>query len=197
VRKNAKKFIELQCCHCQKTFRRELRDYTARVKKGKSQFYCGNSCSAKANPGLLKGIEYNRSHPEELIARLTPFREKAWEVNRNGHSRADEYSPFRYFAAKARNRKKHLGSNVDIKYLKSLWDTQSGVCPYTGKKMTLPCGFSRKQLGKATPWHASLDRIDTSKGYVQGNVEFVCLAVNYAKNVFTKDQMLEFFKTLS
>lgn len=57
--------------------------------------------------------------------------------------------------------------------------------------MVLPrtaIGFSEH-----SPYQASLDRIDSSKGYIEGNVEFVCLAVNYAKNGFSKEQMIEFF----
>lgn len=41
---------------------------------------------------------------------------------------------------------------------------------------------------------ASLDRIDSSKGYIKGNVEFVCYAINLAKNSFTRDEMKEFLK---
>jgi hypothetical protein len=60
------------------------------------------------------------------------------------------------------------------------------VCPYTGKKMS---------LGKETsPYSASLDRIDSSKGYMKGNVEFVCLAVNLAKQSFSREQMMTFFQ---
>ena len=39
---------------------------------------------------------------------------------------------------------------------------------------------------------ASLDRIDSSKGYVEGNVEFVCCAINLAKNDFCKEAVVDF-----
>lgn len=52
------------------------------------------------------------------------------------------------------------------------------------------------QIKAETPYQASLDRIDSSRGYVKGNVEFVCLAVNFAKSTFSKEQMLEFFTPL-
>ena len=49
---------------------------------------------------------------------------------------------------------------------------------------------------KKTPIKASLDRIDPSIGYVQGNVEFVCYCVNVMKNDFTKDQMITFINQI-
>jgi len=48
---------------------------------------------------------------------------------------------------------------------------------------------------------ASLDRIDNEKGYIKGNVRFVCLGINYMKNrradseVFELlDKILEYYK---
>lgn len=81
-------------------------------------------------------------------------------------------------------------NNLDVMYLKELWDNQDGICPYTGIKMVLP--------QTSAEWHihslkkASLDRIDPSKDYERGNVEFVCLAINLAKNSFTREEMKEF-----
>jgi hypothetical protein len=43
---------------------------------------------------------------------------------------------------------------------------------------------------------ASLDRIDSTKGYIKGNVEFVCLAINYAKNKFSKEDTLTFLNEI-
>jgi hypothetical protein len=46
------------------------------------------------------------------------------------------------------------------------------------------------------PRQPSLDRIDSSKGYIEGNVEFVCVSINYAKNGFSKQQMIDFIKEI-
>ena len=43
---------------------------------------------------------------------------------------------------------------------------------------------------------ASLDRIDSSKDYLVGNVEIVCMAVNLAKNNFNKKDMIDFIKEI-
>ena len=39
---------------------------------------------------------------------------------------------------------------------------------------------------------ASLDRIDNSKGYVQGNVRFVSVMFNFARNKFSDEEVIEF-----
>lgn len=85
--------------------------------------------------------------------------------------------------------------NIDTSYLKTLWETQRGICPYTGIKMLLP--NNTKTYAKVHSLRkASLDRIDSTKGYTKGNVEFVCYAINLAKNKFTKDEMKDFIREL-
>jgi hypothetical protein len=37
------------------------------------------------------------------------------------------------------------------------------------------------------PRRASLDRIDSSRGYVPGNVEWVCMFINYGKNSWSRE----------
>jgi hypothetical protein len=109
------------------------------------------------------------------------------------HNRRDEFSPFRFFINKCKCRNKETGVkvNIDVIYLKNLWNSQNGKCSYTGIKMMLPDttnGFSVVH----SLYKASLDRIDSSKGYIKGNVEFVCYAINNAKNDFSKQEMISF-----
>jgi len=84
-------------------------------------------------------------------------------------------------------------NDLDVEYLRQLWENQDGTCPYTKIRMLLP-----KTSGDSfrSPKKASLDRIDSSKGYERGNVEFVCCAINLAKNSFTREQMKEFLKEI-
>jgi hypothetical protein len=44
---------------------------------------------------------------------------------------------------------------------------------------------------------ASLDRIDNSKPYVQGNVRFISLMANYAKNDMTDAELVGFCKAVA
>jgi hypothetical protein len=169
--------IELVCEACGRKFQRYLKEYQ-RCKKRGFHVSCGRTCGA---------VLRNRKCSKGNLGNL------------NAGNRQDEYSPFRYYVSKAfsRQRKNAYGvSDITVKYLKDLWEQQKGICPYTHHLMDLPVNTQDHNI-KGTPTRASLDRIDSSKGYVKGNVEFVCLAVNLAKCSFTKEQMIEFFRPAS
>lgn len=115
--------------------------------------------------------------------------------NLRSNNRLDEFSPFRYYVNKARSGERVASygqPDITVEYLKEQWEKQKGLCPYSNKQMVLPFTTKTHDI-KAIPQRASLDRIDSSKGYIQGNVEFVCYVINLAKNRFSREQMLEFF----
>ena len=43
---------------------------------------------------------------------------------------------------------------------------------------------------------ASLDRIDSSKDYIKGNIQFISLAMNYMKAQMSHEQTLELITTI-
>lgn len=94
----------------------------------------------------------------------------------------DEFTVFRKFLNKANSRKiiKDFDCDITLEYLKELWEKQRGVCPYLG--IVLSLGPTRNPNLKA-----SLDRIDSSKGYIKGNVQFISMTMNYAKSSFNEE----------
>lgn len=117
--------------------------------------------------------------------------------SKRNKTRLDQYSPFKYSLNKARSRSKSRGEVTDLtlEYLKEIWETQKGLCSYTNIKMEMPRSSQDEDI-KKSPTKLSLDRIDPSIGYIQGNVEFVCYCVNVMKNDFTKDQMVDFINEI-
>lgn len=172
--------ISLLCDQCGKSFQKEKGEYNRSKKLGRKHF-CQQACASSFNNRVRDVSDATKS---QWISRL------------KSNNRQDEFSPFRYYRNKAVTKQrleKYGESDLTLNYLKSLWESQNGICVYTGHKMDLP--RNTKEHDKLhTPFSASLDRIDSSKGYVQGNVEFVCLAANYAKNKFDRQQMIDFFK---
>lgn len=82
--------------------------------------------------------------------------------------------------AKQRSSKKSLPFDLTREWAESVW---TGECAVTG----LPF-----EMGDAK-WHAfspSIDRVDSSLGYVQTNCRFVLFAVNSLKSTGTDEQML-------
>lgn len=110
-------------------------------------------------------------------------------------NRQDEYSAFKWFLSKGKASIKKHQIDIDVQYLKSVWERQKGKCTYTGIEMILPRN-TKEHMNVRSLKKASLDRIDSSKGYLKGNVEFVCSAINLAKNSFTREEMKEFLSEI-
>jgi hypothetical protein len=165
--------IELTCLTCNNTFERANKEHKRNLKKGRRPF-CSLSCSA----------QYLNSHGER--------NPKGYSENLRKGSSSDELTPFRWFATRSRQRKQHQ-NDLKPEYLKRLWEEQKGICPYLKRSMILELsGYKR---GNITPLHASLDRIDSSKGYIEGNVEFISVCVNFMKSSFSRQQVLDILNT--
>jgi len=76
-------------------------------------------------------------------------------------------------------RAKHRGQKftISIKYAWELFLAQDGRCSLTGVPITL--NPSSMEKGAST---ASLDRIDSTKGYVRGNVQWTHADINFMKH---------------
>jgi len=163
--------IELVCEICSTTFKREKREHKRSQKLGRKT-YCSRSCSGKGN---IKNI------PEEYFGDIN---------NLKKGSLIDEFTPFRYHLRQASYRKHEF--NLTLEYLKETWDSQNGKCVYTG--ITLKEWNYR---GNNSFYTASLDRIDSRKGYIKGNVQFVSKNINYMKNKMSHQETIDLCKIIS
>lgn len=75
--------------------------------------------------------------------------------------------------AKYRSKAKGIEYNIDTKYLVSIYP-KDGLCPILGYKME---PYQNGKIGQSK-FSPSLDRINPRKGYLKGNVEFVCGLAN-------------------
>ena len=107
----------------------------------------------------------------------------------------DEYSPFRWFlwCAQRSAKTREIEFLLDLPYLKELWERQGGICPYTGIKMKVSPNTKNRIF---SPDWASLDRIDSDKGYIKGNVQFVCMFINFGKNKFSDKTVKQFIQDI-
>lgn len=110
-------------------------------------------------------------------------------------ARKDKFTPFRFLLKGhkqiAKNKSTPVDFNLTAQEVYDQWEKQKGCCAYTGYPMVHPYENQGKPL---TPYVASIDRIDSSKGYTKDNIELVCVVMNYAKNRFSKQDILTFFK---
>ncbi len=149
------------CNYCQTQFEKDDREFRSNKLLGKPN-YCSRRCSGKAN---YKNIERLSAKPKLL-------------------KRTKDQIFSRYIrAAKRRSN----GINFDTKYLEELWNKQEGKCIYSKVLLNHPLRTERNDIR----YTASLDRIDSSKDYVQGNLQFISIAMNYMKAEMSHEQTLE------
>lgn len=77
--------------------------------------------------------------------------------------------------------------NLNIKYLSDLFDKQHGLCALSGLKIDF--GYGRSWRRNNT---ASLDRIDSSKGYIKNNVQWVHKDINRMKSNFEQNKFIQY-----
>lgn len=86
--------------------------------------------------------------------------------------------------AASRAAKKGKDHNITQEYMEDLWRQQNGRCALTGDEMTMVVNGEAKKKG-------SIDRIDSSKGYVVGNVQWTTQEANHMKGRLTMGQVYE------
>lgn len=148
------------CEICNNIFSRPLKEVKRNILRSRKMF-CSRACSAKG--------KHNPGNKANLIA---------------GYVKSDEFSPFREILRRCKRRDKSF--DLDLNYLKELWEKQEGKCPYLKTNLILP-----KTNGKHSKDNpnliASLDRIDSSKGYIKGNVQYMSMTLNWAKNSYNEE----------
>ena len=90
--------------------------------------------------------------------------------------------------------KKNLDFNLDDDYLWDLFEKQNKLCVLTGIPINIIQHSIRINYQNQT---ASIDRIDSSKGYIKGNVRWVHKYINQLKSDFTDDELIYLCRLVS
>lgn len=84
--------------------------------------------------------------------------------------------------------------DVSTKYLEKLFLLQEEKCALSGVQISFAKNYTEFSTGIGT---ASLDRIDSSKGYIKGNVQWVHKKVNIMKQDMTDEEFINWCKTIA
>ena len=155
------------CDNCGSEFEKPLSEINRNLNKGRKNF-CSRTCVGKNN---TKNFGDKKND---------------YDISRHSNNRKDGYTKFRYHFRNISSRNKEL--NITVEDLKEVWEIQKGVCPYLGIELHLN---SYGKIKKDPITSASLDRIDSSKGYVKGNLQWISRAMNYLKNDMSELQVFD------
>jgi len=141
----------------------------------KSTFRCKCDCNKSCNKKYTYLMCGNRNS-KSCGCEGRPKHKGCGEISRGQYSRIN-------ISARVRN----LEFNVSIKYIWNLFLKQNRKCALTG----LQLAFAPNQLQSGLTT-ASLDRIDSTKGYIKDNVQWVHKDVNRMKNNFPEVRFIDY-----
>lgn len=144
--------------------------FSHRNSSGHSVWVCQCSCGAEKNVNrtdLFNGKSVRCRNCAACTYDNTGL-VKSWYVTRVSHG------------AKGRE----IEFDLTTQQMTDIWIEQNGCCALTGVEL---------HLGQHVrdPQTASLDRIDSKRGYVYDNVQWVHKKINALKNDFDQDEFLE------
>jgi hypothetical protein len=117
-----------------------------------------------------------------------------WKKAKRDHKRANG-KPYRtVLCAQARARGRRRGLEATIQPEDLIWPSH---CPVLGLKLDYPERSGMRGTQHAQPNWPSLDRWDSTKGYVPGNVFVISYRANTLKNSATYEEILKVAKYLS
>jgi hypothetical protein len=101
--------------------------------------------------------------------------------------------PVRYFCAiKGSANRRKIEFSISPEYIWNLFLEQNRKCALSGEFISFHiCG------NKSTTQTASLDRIDSSKGYIEGNVQWLHKSVNKMKWDLEQDFFIKMCKKVA
>jgi len=172
-KKQKRKKGECTCDNCGIMFKKPQSEINRNLNICRKN-YCTRSCAGFAN---IKNFG-NKS--------------ASYDISKHSKNKIDEFTPFKYHYRNWKKRYKEV--EVDLKYLKKIWDEQNGICPFSGIKLILS---SYTKILKDPRYAASLDRIDSKKEYIVGNIRWVSRSINLLKNDMDDNSLKEFLELIS
>jgi hypothetical protein len=122
-----------------------------------------------------------------------PPNSKEGRPNRNTKKFGDIHQSYIYLI-KNRAKNKNLDFNLTGAYLWKLFIKQNKKCALSGLELHFPKAWGVKSKTLIT---ASLDRIDSNKGYIIGNVQWVHKTINTMKMNLTDSEFIKFCKKVA
>ena len=179
---NGRGGLRAECKSCVSAYQR-ARKSTLNNPRSTEPKICSNKTCPKA--GQLQPASCfpsDKNMPDGLSSNC--------KVCRNASKTVSAHAFIRNLFTNSKSRaKKHdtpFDRTLEVEDWFAIYDAQGGKCALSGIEMTFTVDknhptFIAGAKGKKWPFNISPDQIDAGKGYVKGNVQFVCSAVNVMK----------------
>lgn len=154
---------------------------------GKVKIQCSNNLKSGhvRSCGCLKNEMLVESNKKNTIERSKKLRKGSKDI------------PGTYFREIQNSAKKRkLDFNLTLGYLQNLYDSQNHKCAISGEEIYIGYDCMKYLNHPKEEKTASLDRIDSSKGYIKGNVQWVHLKVNYMKHSMMTTELLHWCRRI-
>ena len=132
--------------------------------------------------------DYQNKKQNLTPAQKEAIRKKVREVARAKKALPENFGKLEYNALKNRVKAKAkdgrvMGFNLTPEYIQKVFDECLGKCKLTGLDFSMELGTKKKR----NPFRPSVDRINSKKGYVKGNIQIILAIVNTMKMDYTDD----------
>lgn len=94
-----------------------------------------------------------------------------------------KFGQMEHTALKTRAKGKELAFDLTPEYIQKKFDDCKGLCAITKLPFSMEIGTKKKR----NPFRPSVDRINSKRGYVKGNIQIVLTIVNTMKMDYTDD----------
>ncbi len=172
--------VKCRCKNCDAKIEKTTSEFNRNKRRGSNNF-CNHSCSLSwknKQEGFRKKTNENR-----------------YDITKHSDNNKDEFTDFKWHLKTCRQRDKEC--DLTLKYLKEVWDSQNGICPFTKKTLVKRTHMAYSNGEPLTPRTASVDRIDGKIKYRKGNVRFISVLANFARNRFTDEEVIEFCREVT
>lgn len=119
------KLTTIICATCNEESQKRAAEIKRQQKQGRTEFYCSRTCAGK-HAKIDHLLEWSRSEENKANCR------------RQGRQ-PDEFTGFREYLGSIKLRiksGKYDNTDLDLQYLKELWENQEGKCVYTKVPLT-------------------------------------------------------------
>lgn len=164
-------------------------DIHSRTRNGHIRYVCSCSCGSFSNVLSTHLIQGNTISCGCLS--LSRFGSNSPYWDGYGDISKTFFSEIKRNADGGKGRRAKLDFNLTIEYLWNLFLEQNKKCFLSGIELKFP------RINKDRSYTASLDRINSNIGYIEGNVQWVHKDINMMKNKYDQNYFIEICKLIS